>query len=156
MEIKIRKAKIEDFKEIQRLNYLLFKKEFDEYEHTLNIKWPYTKKAKEYFRDSIKNSCTLVYEEDNKIVGYMIGRLRKKPAHRNNIVFVELDNMYIEKEYRGRGVGKKMVKMLEKWAEKKGANKLKVGAFVGNDGGMKFYKKLGFKEYEIFFEKDVN
>jgi len=29
MEIKIRKAKIEDFKEIQRLNYLLFEKELD-------------------------------------------------------------------------------------------------------------------------------
>jgi len=29
MEIKIRKAKIEDFKEIQRLNYFIFEKELD-------------------------------------------------------------------------------------------------------------------------------
>lgn len=37
----IRKAKICDLKEILRLNFDLFEKEYEEYDKSLNLKWTY-------------------------------------------------------------------------------------------------------------------
>jgi hypothetical protein len=37
----MRKATIKDLKKIQELNLMLFEKEYDEYDKTLNVDWTY-------------------------------------------------------------------------------------------------------------------
>lgn len=155
MKDKIREASISDLEEIKRLNHLLLKKEVDESDDTLNIKWSYTDKADKYFRDSIENDYVLVQEKESKISGYMIGKFRGGSDSREKISSVELDNMYIEEDERGRGVGTKMIEMLEAWAKKKKANRLKVGVFAKNKKARNFYNKLKLKEYKIILEKKI-
>ena len=48
----IRKADIKDLKDILKLNFELFKKEYQEFDKSLNLNWPY-REGKNYFRNRI-------------------------------------------------------------------------------------------------------
>ncbi len=45
----IRKANLKDLKEILRLNFDLFKKEYREFDKSLDLKWTYSREGKEVF-----------------------------------------------------------------------------------------------------------
>ncbi len=63
--MEIKRATIGDLKEIQELNLRLFKKEYKEYDKTLDLSWTTGKRGKKYFKESISNSgsCALVAKE---------------------------------------------------------------------------------------------
>jgi len=85
MDVKIEVATTDDLKDIQNLNLLLFKKEYEEFDKTLNCEWPMSENGKNYFKKSITEDshCAFVARVDNKIVGYLVGRTHKdKVLHR--------------------------------------------------------------------------
>lgn len=154
--MKIRKATIKDFKEIQRLNHALFKSDF-KFNKTLNNNWPFSKEGVNYYRKAIinKNYLTLVCEEKNQIIAYLIGKFEGGGTWRKNIVMAEVENTLTEQGKRSKGIGTKLLNEFKKWAKSREVNTLKVAAFVDNRRAIKFYKKKGFKEYELFFEKKI-
>lgn len=103
MSITIRKAVKDDFEGIQNLNSKLFKVDEKKANAQFNINWSYDKIGIEYFKNSIQNDevCTLVTMDSNKIVGYLIGWIKKK-SNSVRIIGkeVKLENMFITREYR--------------------------------------------------------
>ena len=72
--MKIRKAKIEDWQEIQRLNHDLFIYEDDNFGPICNTDWPFEKKSEEYFQritESSTDDCVIVCEDQGQIIGYV-------------------------------------------------------------------------------------
>ncbi len=47
MDVKIKPAKPENLKDIQELNHMLFKKEIDDFDPTLDCDWPLSEDGKE-------------------------------------------------------------------------------------------------------------
>ena len=47
--MEIRKATLDDLKDIQKLNLLLFEKEYKEYDKLLDKDWTFGEKGKKYF-----------------------------------------------------------------------------------------------------------
>lgn len=150
----LRKATINDLKDIQKLNKMLFDLEYSKYDNTLNVDWPYSEDGINYYKDSIENKTTLVCEDNNNIVGYLIGELNTEYSY-NNIKQAEMCNMYILEEYRGKGIGTKFFKEFKNICKNNGIKEIKLVASYDNKDAIEFYKKNSFKEKEITFKINV-
>jgi len=158
MEPKIEVATIDDLKNIQELNLLLFKKEREEFDKTLNCEWPMSEDGEAYFKECItgEEKCAFVARLDDKIVGYLVGRTHKdKVFHRILPLLAGLDNMLVLEEYRGKGIGTRLYQSFKDWSKSKGIGKIQVLASIQNTDGINFYHQNGFVDYDLILESDI-
>jgi len=157
MKIIFRKATLKDLNEIQKLNLMLFKKEYKEYDKSLNLKWTFSKAGTKYFSDRItkKSGCAIIALSDNKIVGYLVGGITSIQAYRNPSITAELENMLVLEEYRSKQIGTLLYKKFLQWCKTKDIKLLRVEASAQNILGINFYKKNGFKEYSVILESNI-
>lgn len=153
-QMKIRKAVIEDLKKIIELNRELFHYDLN-FDKTLDTKWP--DKNKEYFKERItgKNSIALVAEDGKKIIGYLLGAIRKAEGYRSIKKIAELENMFVVEEHRGKGIGKLLINKFMKWAKNKKMKRIRVVASAQNVRAIKLYKNNLFSEYDNVMEADI-
>lgn len=142
--IKIRKAKKGDSKQLANI----FKIE--------SSKPPYKqrwtpKKAAERIKYAIEKQNTYVILLENKIVGFSTTNInpdKREKAH--------IGELWIDSKYQKKGLGKQLIKHIEKMYKKKGVREL---TLVSNRkaNAYKFYKKLKYKEnqYLVFMEKKL-
>ena len=157
-EVTIRQATIADIKGIQRLNHALFIKEYRDYDKTLNTKYTYSKKGKDYFRWRVINhhdGIIVVAEFNSRIIGYLAGGLLERKPSRLPARYAELENMLVESKFRSKGVGSKLIKYFFSWCEQKKINFVKVTASSQNFRAQKLYHKIGFDDYDVVFLKKM-
>jgi len=156
LKIEIRKATVKDLDGILRLNFELFKKEYREYDKTLDLDWT-QRGGEKYFRNRIAKSdgFVAVAESGGKLVGYLCGGMPKMEAHRIKMKHAELENMFVDKRFRRQGVGKKLAEEFLNWCRENKADYVSVSASYENEEGIHFYRKLGFENYEIVLEMKV-
>lgn len=102
------------------------------------------------------NSTILVAEnESNELVGYLfaIGGDAKRNKHSAYIV------VGISEDYRGKGVGSKVFKELERWAIHHNLHRLELTVVSRNVAGLSLYKKMGFeiegtKKHSLFIGEE--
>ncbi|MGG2055287.1 GNAT family N-acetyltransferase [Lysinibacillus pakistanensis] len=85
----------------------------------------------------------LIAQYQEKIVGWLVFQSpnRKRLAHTGSF------GMMILKEYRGLGIGKRLLEKLLKWAELNPyIEKISLGVFSTNESAIALYKKMGFVE----------
>lgn len=152
--IEIKKATIENVKDILNLNQQLFNydKNFDK---TLDPTWP--SNNKKYFKNSIinKNSLALVVVDNAEIVGYLIGTINEAEDYRNIQKIAELDNMFILPKYRKKGIGTDLCGKFFKWAKEKGIKRASVIVSEQNSKAINYYKKCGFLDYNLILEAKI-
>src|SRR3989304_4335681 len=61
--------------------------------------------------------------------------------------------VYVERGWRGKGVGNPLLTRLIELARELGYHKLVLSAFPWNTGGMTLYEKLGFRTVGIYKEQ---
>ena len=76
-----------------------------------------------------------------KIIGYGITAHSYSTEFGGECIWIE--DIYIEPEYRGRGVGSKFIRYVQKLYPDK---ILRLESEAGNDKALAFYKRLGFEE----------
>lgn len=157
-KIIIRPAELNDLKDIQALNLLLFKKEYAEFDKTLNCELPFSPEGEKYFKEHIENKdcCSLVAQAGKGIVGYLVGDIhRDETPYRILPLFAELQNMLVLAEYRGQGIGDQLVQEFIKWCRTKNVGRLRVVASAQNTPAIDFYRQQGFKDYSLILESDL-
>lgn len=65
-----------------------------------------------------------------------------------------VSTLYVDEQYRGRGVGKQLVAELEKRAKLLGANIIRLDTF--NWQGAEFYKSLGYEQVGFYQNEEDN
>ncbi len=158
MKLEIKPATIDNLKDIQALNLLLFKKEYEEFDNTLNREWTFSEEGTNYFKKCIteNSSCAFVAQANNKIIGYLVGRIHEeKVPYRKLPLFVELENMLIIEEYRGRDVGTKLYQSFLGWCKAKGVGRIRVVASAKNTNAINFYRKNGLTDYDLILESNI-
>lgn len=155
--MEIRKAKIEDLKEIQRLSLLQFENELKNFDTTLNREWSFSKDGEEYYKKSIieEDRCVFVAIVDGKIIGYLEGGISQCGPNRMFSELVELEYMLVMEEYRSIGVGKKLYQAFADWCKEKGVKRLCVQASAKNAAAIAFYHKNGFVNYDLILETEI-
>jgi GNAT superfamily N-acetyltransferase len=155
MQLKIKKATKDDFQTIQKLNFLLFKKEQKDFDNTLKINWPFTTEGEKYFQYLMESNNGQVWLAlvDGEPVGYLAGKIKSDtPSSRKIKKRAVPDNMFVLADFRNRGIGGKLVKEFIKWTSLKKVDNIRVTAFAKNSSAINFYKKYGFQEYNLTLE----
>jgi GNAT superfamily N-acetyltransferase len=57
---------------------------------------------------------------------------------------VELFSVWVDPQYRRKGVGRALVQYGRKWSLSKGAIRIKVGIYQDNQNAVVFYRSMGF------------
>jgi aminoglycoside 6'-N-acetyltransferase I len=87
-------------------------------------------------------------------IGFIIGSVEKD----NELVrgtIGKFEDWFVEDEWRGLGVGKKLYNELEKWFKKKGCQQVMSDTWDGNKLSIKAHKELGFFVSGISFSKKL-
>jgi len=150
-----RRAKPADLKNIQRLSRKLFRFEDRHFDQTLDQNWPFGS-GKKFFKKKIagRNHFAEVAETKNVMIGYLAGGIYKGIPWRQRGVYAELDNMFIESRFRGRGVGEKLVKDFLDWCRQKKVDFVQVTASSKNKNAIGFYRRTGFRNYALVLEME--
>lgn len=88
-----------------------------------------------------------LYIEDNKCVGLISGCIYNeetdtydfKCSKRGNI-----SELVVKKEYRSKGIGKKLLNYMENYLKNNDCEKIMIGVFAYNDKALKFYNENGY------------
>jgi len=103
------------------------------------------KKANAIFDKISKNPDYIIYVaiDDGKIVGATTLLIEQKFIHDGGKVG-HIEDVVVRKGYQGKGIGKKIVNALLKYADKKGCYKTILDC---TDDLIPFYEKMGFKRH---------
>ena len=153
-KVLIRKANLEDLNAIQELNNNLFELEFNNFDDTLKVGWPFEKEGKEYFENMLNSEIVFVAEVEEKIVGYLAGSICEEVSYITE-TFAELDNMCIDDNYRRYGIGTLLMDEFKKHCKEKNMQNIKVTASAKNSRAIQFYMKNGFEDYNITLKYKV-
>lgn len=151
MDIVIRKATIDDLETIQTLNNELFKLEYENFDSSLKVGWPFGIDGKKYFTDLIENQIVLIACAEDKIVGYLAGSINVEESY-NIKSLAELDNMFIKEKYRKYGIGTKLFQEFKNYCRQLNIDEMKVTASAKNINAINFYKKNGFEDFDVTFK----
>jgi phosphinothricin acetyltransferase len=64
-------------------------------------------------------------------------------------------SIYVERGWRGRGVGRRLLEALVARARAIGYHKLVLAAFPFNEAGMQAYRRAGFREVGVYREQGL-
>ncbi len=94
----------------------------------------------------------IVAEANGDVVGWgSLNVFNPREAYR----FVADFSVYVERSWRGKGVGRLVLERLIELARRHGFHKMVLSAFPANTGGMALYEKLGFRTVGIYREQGL-
>lgn len=93
-----------------------------------------------------ENVSTFGAFSSNQMIGIcvVVYNPRSKMKH-----LATLHSMYVKKEHRGKGIGKKLIEFAEKSSKNKGVQRMNLSVVSSNTSAINLYTKLGFKEYGL-------
>jgi phosphinothricin acetyltransferase len=92
----------------------------------------------------------IVAEDNGPVAGWgSLNVFNARPAYR----FVADFSVYVERAWRGKGVGHVLLARLIEVGREHGYHKLVLSAFPFNPGGMALYEKMGFRTVGIYKEQ---
>ena len=144
MNYQVRPAIVQDLQKVQQLYSMLFARmeELD----------PYVCCAGQQTEDFI---CRLIQEPESeillmlqqkKVVGFAAVQMMQTPPyaclqpHRYAYIF----DLAVLEECRGRGIGTRLLKEVEIWAGKQGAEYMELGVLEANEGAQRLYTRCGY------------
>lgn len=101
--------------------------------------------------------AAFVAEVEGRLVGFVEVSLRPyaEGCHTRPVGYLE--GWYVAPGWRGRGIGRALVKAAEDWARGKGCREMASDTELGNFLGQEAHRRLGYQEVEriVCFQKDL-
>ncbi|MCT4617271.1 MAG: GNAT family N-acetyltransferase [Candidatus Gracilibacteria bacterium] len=153
--VKFIKLEVNNFDKLQDYMNRLSKYEIENLNNIfLKTDWVFTEEGKKGIKEILKdkNSYSCLMKDGEEEVGYFIGKINKPKYYETSGNFCELDNFYINKEFRGKGYGKMLMQKFINWGKSNNILKFYIPsvAFL-NENAKGFYKKMGYKNYSESF-----
>ena len=83
-------------------------------------------------------------------VGFISGELRQGSPAFLPKTWASVDDVFVEPEYRNRGMGRALLQSVQDWAQERGADGISLQVAAANVRGRKFYEDLGFREISVY------
>lgn len=141
MHIQIRKYKKSDLQLANKYLTNLIKEE-KQYDDNINEKCT----INSYYETCMDENHQIFFAEANGItVGYLYGFIQNNGNTVKEKVS-EINAIYIEKQYRNIGIGKKLIEEFLKWSKEKDVKITEISVFDKNTKALNLYKKTKFKK----------
>lgn len=95
--------------------------------------------VKKYLNEFLKNGIFLIAKENSKLLGFAVAEFTLGK-------FIWIDAIIVGKKYRRMGIGKKLFKIIESEARKKGYRDIYLVVPEFNKNSIKFYESLNMKK----------
>jgi L-amino acid N-acyltransferase YncA len=106
----------------------------------------------EWFRRHDPRQPVVVAEAVAVIIGWVsLNQFSARPAYR----YVADLSVYIERGWRGKGVGTRLLCEIEARARGLGYHKVVLSAFPFNQAGIRLYEKFGFRTVGMYHEQGL-
>ena len=89
------------------------------------------------------DTIVLVAEEGSEVVGMAHGEVHT-PSRFSDERALELSSVVVRAAYRGRGIGRELVKNAARFAQDRGVARIELRTFAANEDAMRFWRDLGF------------
>lgn len=99
-----------------------------------------------------KKYKVFIAEEKGKLIGYASGKIVEKPDYISDREGF-IDELYVEEDYRGIGVGRKLYEKLVEYFRKEKCTHLSLNTYAINKKAIAIYKKWGFMEFDLNLRK---
>ncbi len=109
----------------------------------------------EYLIDEVKNKDGKIYlaEADNKVMAFIGFFFIQEPYE--SVPSLYVSDLVVLVEYRGLGVGTKLLEYADNYAKEKNCKFVKITPLAKNSGAVDLYRKTGFIDYAITLVKKV-
>jgi L-amino acid N-acyltransferase YncA len=145
-EVALRFATAEDAEAIARI----YNQGIEDRSATLETEARTPEERREWLAARGPRHPVIVAETGSAVVGWgSLNAFNPRPAYR----FVADFSIYIERDWRGKGVGRRLLARLIELARERDFHKMVLSAFPWNTGGMTLYTKLGFRTVGIYKEQ---
>lgn len=145
MEITVRPATPADADAICRI----YNQGIEDQIATLETELRTPEERRQWLGDRGPRHPVIVAEASGRVVGW--GSLNPYSS-RKAYAYVADFSVYVERGWRSRGVGSRLLARLIELGREHGFHKMVLSAFPGNEAGMALYHKFGFSSVGIFKE----
>lgn len=90
---------------------------------------------------------TIVILDDEKIVGYLSYIIKKRHTAK-----LEVDQLIILEQYRGKGLGKKLMDEAKKIAKENECDRIELNCWLFNENAINMYEHIGYNRQRIIYE----
>lgn len=93
------------------------------------------------------NGKILLYKDDEKIVGLIVGIINNDDIIRYDFKAPKrgrITELVVDKEYRGKSIGKELLLKMKEYLKSNGCEKIMIAVFGYNESAIRFYKENGF------------
>jgi diamine N-acetyltransferase len=101
----------------------------------------------EFVRDDTYGRAWLIFAGE-KAAGYVVLTISFSFEYRGRDAFI--DELYIEPEYRGQGIGRRTMEMVEEVARDLSVNAIHLEVSKGNDAALELYRRTGYVDHERY------
>jgi ribosomal protein S18 acetylase RimI-like enzyme len=91
----------------------------------------------------------VVAKYNGKIVGAGYARLENSKNYLQHSRHAYLGFMYVDPDYRGKGVNQKIIEALKTWSLLQNVAEMRLDVYFNNDIAIKAYEKAGFTKHMI-------
>ena len=100
------------------------------------------------------NTPIFVYEEEQVIKGYIFAFIQEiNSPSLCKIKSLYIDDLCVEKNCRGKGVGTSLYNFIKEYAKSIGCYNITLNVWSFNKNAYEFYKKCGLNEQKIVMEE---
>ena len=144
VDIEVRRATADDIDGFAASSAALLAEDGAAHDPLRNREWPSTHGAQwcaELVADP--NALVLVAVADEEIVGHLVGSFAE-PSAMWVAPHAALVSMFVKSQWRDQGGGGRLVEGFQAWAQRRGATRIHVTAYVANAGALRFYRRKSF------------
>jgi diamine N-acetyltransferase len=147
MKSKITQCTIDDISQLKKLAYSTFDESFRPIntQETIDTYLSEAFTTRKLSLEIMTNGCEFYFiYSDEELAGYL--KINYAPAQTdiNDPESVEIERIYVKKEFKGKGLGKQLMDYAEELAEKARKKYLWLGVWEKNGDAIEFYKHINF------------
>ena len=102
---------------------------------------------KEDLIKNFENLSTLVILDNDNIVGYLAYRIKEKHTKK-----LDVDQLVIIEQYRGKGLGKKLMDEVKKIGFRNNCDRIELNCWMFNTNALEMYEHIGFDRQRIIYQ----
>ena len=146
----IDRADVGDIEGLVSLETKLFVEDAGVHDAFVDVTWPAREGHADFNRLlSNPDALVLIARELDTIVGHLVAYTAKSSPTRRAAKFAELRSLYVEKEWRRRGVGQQLVRAFVDWARNERCDAAHVDSYAANHAAERFYASVGFTSASV-------
>ena len=101
----------------------------------------------DFVRDGTFGRSWLIVEGE-KAVGYVVLTISFSFEYRGRDAYI--DELYVEKEFRGRGIGRQAMRFVEKMGRAMNVNAIHLEVSRKNEAALELYRRAGYVDHDRY------